>query len=236
MYIAYLPKIKGEKVEDRKLNNFLNFYIKNSNNKYSVIAAPGYLSTGPTTIDKYLTNLGKILNQKHMTKIGFLNGMNGHHNNCSGITILKNHNDLLSKSGFEQIKLSANKEFDHRKMMCFVSAKNIPNEITLKNIDDFLNDAYVGGILIGSSNQSNTSYFGPNASKGESDIFMFDVSNDSKIKRIIETLKFNEQTNIYPKELTDIVLAESFCGKGHNDTQGFFKEILKNVLENGLEK
>ncbi len=34
MYIAYLPKIKGEKVEDRKLNNFLNFYIKNSNNKY----------------------------------------------------------------------------------------------------------------------------------------------------------------------------------------------------------
>lgn len=60
MYIAYLPKIKGEKVEDRKLNNFLNFYIKNSNNKYSVIAAPGYLSTGPTTIDKYLTNFSHV--------------------------------------------------------------------------------------------------------------------------------------------------------------------------------
>lgn len=236
MYIAYLPKIKGEKLEDRNINNFLKFYIEKSNKKYSVIAAPGYMSTRPKTIDKYLTNLSRILNYKNKTKIGILNGMNGHHDNGSGTPILKNHNDLLSKHGFEQIKLNANTEFDHRKMMCFVTANNIPNEITLNNLEDFLNVAYVGGILIGSSNQSNTSYFSQNASKGEADIFMFDDSYDLEIKRIIKVLKYNEQTDDYPKELTDVVLTESFFGKGHNDTQSFFKEILKNVLENGLEE
>ncbi len=39
MYIAYLPKIKGEKLKDRNINNFLKFYIEKSNKKYSVILA-----------------------------------------------------------------------------------------------------------------------------------------------------------------------------------------------------
>ena len=61
-------------------------------------------------------------------------------------------------------------------------------------------------------------------------------SEDLEIKRIIRALKYNEQTDDYPKELTDVVLTESFFGKGHNETQCFFKEILRNVLENGLEE
>ena len=65
MYIAYLPKIKGEKLKDRNINNFLKFYIEKSNKKDSVIAAPGYMSTRPKTIDEYLTNLSRILNYKN---------------------------------------------------------------------------------------------------------------------------------------------------------------------------
>lgn len=235
MYIAYLPKNKGETIKNRKIINFLNFYINNSSNKYFVIAAPGYMSKQPRTIDDYLTHLGEIFNQKNQTEIGILNGMNGHHIISNNTTVLDAHNDLLHKHGFQQIKLNAHKEFDHRKMICFATAKVVPNEITLKDLDDFLNNVYVGGILIGSSNQSNCTYFQQVATKGESDIFMFDDSADPNIKKIIESLKYNEPTDIYPSELSDIVLTKSFYGKGHYDTQKFFKEILRNVLESGLE-
>lgn len=233
MYIAYLPKIKGEKVEDRRINKFLKFYIEKSSNKYSVIAAPGYMSTRPNTIDKYLSNLGNILNYGNKTEIGILNGMNGHHDNGNGMPILENHKGSLSKHGFEEIKLNVNKEFDHRKMMCFIVRNSIPKEITLDNLEDFLDNVYVGGILIGSSNQSYSTYFKDNASKGESDIFMFDTSMDPYIEHTIKMLKLGETNS---DSLNDIVFAESFFGNGHNDTQGFFKEILRNVLENGLEK
>lgn len=72
MYIAYLPKSKGEKLKDRKINNFLEFYVNSSSNDYSVISAPGYMSTSQSTTKKYLNSLSDILNTaKEKLKSGF---------------------------------------------------------------------------------------------------------------------------------------------------------------------
>lgn len=241
LYIAYLPKVKGENLEDRKINNVLDWYMSKTNYEYSVIAAPGYLSTTASSIDTFVKELSEILaNGSNKTKIGFLNGMNGHHTTSNGNIIIEEHHKKMSVYNFEQIILTIKKAFDHRKMLClFKFQKGTQERITIEKLDDFLNCIYVGAILIGSSNQSKKTYFEKNASKGEADIFMFDASGDCEIKRNIEALYPNNQ-NPDMKEndelFRDIVIANSFYGSGHEDTQTFLKNILKDLLESGLEE
>lgn len=240
LYIAYLPKVKGENVEDRKVNNVLGWYMSKTNYEYSVIAAPGYLSTTDSSIDTFVKELSEILaNGSNKTKIGFLNGMNGHHTTSSGKIIIEEHHKKMSVNNFEQIILNIKKEFDHRKMLCFFKfKKGTPEKITIEKLDDFLNCIYVGAILIGSSNQSKKTYFEENASKGEADTFMFDATGDYEIQSYIDALYPNNQ-NPDMKEndelFRDIVIANSFYGSGHNDTQTFLKNIFKDLLASGLE-
>lgn len=242
LYIAYLPKSKSESIEERKINNILKWYTFITENKYSVIAAPGYLSTSESGIEAYIKELSKILTSScKKIKIGFLNGMNGHYKTPCGDDIVVKHNKELPHNNFEEIKLSLNKAYDHRKMLCFFTSeeKNY-KEIKHEKINEFLDDIYVGAILIGSSNQSKTTYFNKIASKGEADIFMFDAPDNSRIKNFIDCCLINKQPFDIDKKwielFDDIVITQSFYGKGHSDTQEFFKNILKDVLENGLKK
>ncbi len=169
--------------------------------------------------------------------------MNGHHKTSGGDIIIEKHNENLRSYKFEQIKLNPKKELDHRKMLCFfTSEKGSPDEITLEKIDDFLEKIYIGAILIGSSNQSKTTYFSSKASKGEADVFMFDTGCDQMIEACIKPFMAEDQTFLtdiqttFTEDLKDVVIAKSFFGKGHAHTQEFLKSILKDVLENGLEK
>ena len=242
LYIAYLPKSKGEKLEERKVNKILNWYMSTTSNDYSVISAPGYFSTSENTIDNFVKNLGVMFNNKNdkKVKIGFLSGMNGHYYTTNGNQIIKICNDVLKKHNFEQIDFVPKQDYDHRKMMCFFKFNdNSSTNISLVNIGDFLQNIYVGALLIGSSNQSFSTYFGKTASKGESDIFLFDCSEDNAIKNYIKELTSANQDIIDYREnpiFNDIVLSQSFYGKGHEDTQNFLKEILRDVLINGLKE
>ncbi len=72
LYIAYLPKVKGEDLEERKINRILKWYMTNTKNEYSVIAVPGYLSQSDSSIDYYISELSKILVVgSEKVKIGF---------------------------------------------------------------------------------------------------------------------------------------------------------------------
>ena len=68
---------------------------------------------------------------------------------------------------------------------------------------------------------------------------MFDATGDYEIQSYIDTLYPNNQ-NPDMKEndelFRDIVIANSFYGSGHNDTQTFLKNIFKDLLASGLEK
>ena len=241
LYIAYLPKTKGEPKESRKINCILDWYMSITEYQYSVIAAPGYLSRGENTIKEYIKNLSDILtNGSQNIKIGFLNGMNGHYISTSGNIIIDEHNDNLSHNHFERIILNPKNERDHRKMLCFYKDDKHTNEIKLESIDEFLKTIKVDAILIGSSNQSYTTYFNDTASKGEADIFMFVAPENSRIEKFIYTLKgkdYNPDINQKWIELfDDIVITESFYGKGHENSQEFFKDILKDILVSGLKE
>lgn len=244
LYILYLPKVKDERVEERKVNGILKWYTAMTRHRYSVIAAPGYLSSSKSSIISYLDELQKIIaNGPNTTKIGFLNGMNGHYNvRGTNWSIIDKHNDELPYHNFAQIGLNPKREFDHRKMMCFFEGGvGVPTSIELHEVDSFIKDIHVGAILLGSSNQSRTSYFEKFASKGEADVFLLDAVDDTEIDNFINSIRYgmdeSEYSNLVQwKELfDDIVVAESFYGKGHNYTQEFLKDILRDVLKSGLE-
>lgn len=240
LYIAYLPKYKGEEKEQRKVNNILKWYAELTREKYSIVAAPGYLSKTSYTIGIYLHELSRLLTDNYNRKIGLLNGMNGHYKiTSSQNTIIEEHNAQLSNHSFKQIQLNAKKEYDHRKMMCFFCEKGVGHsEITLKNLDDFFKNVHVGAVLIGSSNQSNTTYFQDCATKGETDIFLIDASDDQDVQIALtafEQGKRSEWSGLLEGN-EDIVITKSFHGRGHYHTQGFLKDILRELLINGLEE
>ena len=150
--------------------------------------APGYFSTTESSISSYLNELTTLLTaggkvELKKRKIGFLNGMNGHYQITKGAnTIIEEHNIQISNLKLTRIQLNPKKEFDHRKMMCFFCEDGSDSsEITLDNLDAFLENVYVGAVLIGSSNQSKTTYFDEYAKKGETDVFLIDASDDISI-------------------------------------------------------
>lgn len=106
LYITYLPKSKGEPVGERKINQMLKWYADLTGDKYSVISAPGYLSRTASSTTDFLRELRMLLSSKSKRKIGFLNGMNGHHTTLGGTnTIIDENNGQLCSFNFDQIKL-----------------------------------------------------------------------------------------------------------------------------------
>lgn len=242
LYILYLPKTAGEKKDCRKVNGVLAWYTKVTNQKYSIIASPGFLSTTAQSISDYLSGLAKILASVFSpVKIGILNGMNGHLRiKGSPKSILQEHNETLCRHKFDAITLKEKRESDHRKMMCFFKRGNFPEVLDQSNVEDFIRDIRVGAILVGSSNQSRKTYFEEYAAKGEADVFMFDAE-ESGLVSLVEDKSGDSNTvdfwgNQNSKVFDEIVIAKSFYGRGHSDTQAFLKDILRDVLKNGLDK
>lgn len=69
---------------------------------------------------------------------------------------------------------------------------------------------------------------------------MFDAE-ESGLRSLVENKSGDPNTvgfwgNQNSKVFDEIVIAESFYGKGHSDTQEFLKDILRDVLKNGLDK
>lgn len=233
LYIVYLPKKEKEKIKDRKVNKMLEIYSKVTNYQNSIIASPGYMSKTAATISNYLKNLSNIVTNGRIY-YGIFNGMNGNHN-CQGVSILDRHQQEMKKYNFININIDSKVNKDHRKVMCFFTLNNnIYKEINFKNYDDFLNEINVNAVLIGSSNQSDSTYFKAVADKGEADIFMFSgewFDNQGKKKTITDE---NVISNDYIGS-DEITITKSWQGKAHTKTNEFLKEILKDLLETNLK-
>lgn len=242
IYIIYLPKSKGEDKKDRKINLILEKYSKFTNYENSIISSPGYMSRRSSSIGKYLLNLEKILtdSKKKNTEIGLLNGMNGHYPlNKLGTTIREEHINLFSKYHFSEIEMNVNKSLDHRKVMCFFTRKTSFTEIiTSENLAEFLETVQVNAFMIGSSNQSNTTYFDKIASKGEADIFVFrDTYYSTGNKGEIGIINGENDEGLIAQSFSvvrDSVITKSFFGIGHDKSQDFMNNVLYELLKTGL--
>lgn len=229
LYIIYLPKIEKEDKRERKLLKMLEAYSKQTGYENSIISSPGFLSTKNNTIREFLENLSRIITNNNKVELGFMNGMNGNTKiKGSNKTIKEAHYKIMKQYNFDGIDIKVLNKRDHRKMMFFFTYKNEEHKRdvikTKEEIDNFLDQICVNAVLIGSSNQSNVTYFSPVATKGEADIFMF---NGKFKNKEINIESFNE---IYK----DSVITKSIGGIGDKDSDEFLNQILEDMLYSNL--
>ena len=96
--------------------------------------------------------------------------------------------------------------------------------ITIKNYKEFLHTVEVRAIMVGSSNQNFTTYYGGNkqkADKGEVDVFMF-IGEEKIAKDIIEVGN------------ADIVISKSMNYEKDDAAEGYLRNILEDFLKNSL--
>lgn len=258
LYTVYLPKVKGESVRDRKINNLFKEFSRGlsciCDGKYTIISSPGYLSRSDKEIENYFTHLSGILSGTSIS-IGYLKGMNSP-------DIIEKHYSFMDRfsttSGstihFNKLILNIDKNSDdHRKMLFFLSHDEMIDEtVSIATIDGFLESISVNGVLIGSTNQSNSSFFDNTARKGEADVFMFygleteqDMENNkqhSTIRIRIDNLMNTDAiaSNLPAIEFSDNnKLSEcviSKCISSHACDRNYLKSILGNVLNSGLSE
>jgi hypothetical protein len=232
LYIVYLPKKEKEDINDRKILEILRWYSKVTCYKNSIIASPGYMSTTDVTINQFLSQLGQRLSIKtsgaNTNKVyyGLLSGMNANRMvPGANHSIIEHHNALMKKYNLWPIYINCKSNHDHRKVMCFFEYDTIngyKNINDMCDVDNFLNMISVNAVLIGSSNQSYTTYFEPIAQKGEADIFMFlDKQKGRLYNSIIEDDRFN-----------NTVIAESV--HGDENPEEFLKNILRDLLTTNI--
>lgn len=241
LYIIYLSKVQGESLARRKIIKLIETYSKETCSENSIMCFPGYMSTADSSINEYLTKLYGIMNYGNNTiNVGLFNGMNGRYNynmTCSARDSHINKFGLAGSNNFNNIDVDASSKRDHRKMMCFFTYKKDFNDpIDQTNIDQFIDSISVNAVLIGSSNQSNTTYFDRRACKGEADIFIFRPDYYSEVDKQDKLLIREEDNDINRifGEFEDSVITKSFWGKGSRDSEEFLKDILKSTLVESL--
>ena len=257
LYTVYIPKEKGDK--DNNVVKMLGLYEKITEYKNSIIMSPGYLSKSEHSINKFISSFKSEILGNKSTSIGILNGMNGAHiNSEKTCTVLECHHSIIQKDKeLIWIPLNCNNVVDHRKVIVFYTSNDSDKNVKLlseNQIDVFLEKVHVNAVLIGSSNQSYTTYFSKKAPKGEADIFMMagrkSNNPNSHIKEMFECVRdyalqsefvdYNRD-KLLPISDRDMdfldgkcTISSSFAGCGNRDSGEFLKDILRNILEDGL--
>lgn len=240
LYSLYIPKYKGDAASASNLPDALGEFMQTPGCKCHLIISPGYLSKADTTIGSFWTELDKSIKSTGTSpvKLYIFRGMNGdveiETKGTTGATvtkaILEVYDNIIGdifKTKFENVKVDYKELSDHRKMIFFFQeSEDIKwsGKMTKADVPNFLSRITIKGILIGSSNFSyNTYYNGGNgkAKKGEADLFMFE--DEGYLKNIKNKIGGSAGMVLFKHEA------------GAENSQEFFKKILKDFLENSLK-
>lgn len=232
MYTIYIPKYRGDR-PDYNIIRVISKYMSTTSYDCEILAAPGYMNTKAITTDKFYDNIAPVFYESSLSKprevaIGIFNGVNGTGpKKGTTISLREQHENSIISHGLRLIPLRCKRKGDHRKMLFFMERnKPFAKELTLENYKEFLETVTVRGVMIGSSNQNLTTYYGGlrggAADKGEADVFMF---VEEEVKNIIlEEIAAN----------SNIVVSESLSVPGGIDTE-YLKSIAEDFLENSLD-
>lgn len=259
LYTIYLPKKKGE---EGTVIKWLTYYERLTSYKNNIIMSPGYLSKSKNSINKYLNSFKKQLYPKDSFNIGILNGMNGHYKTTDGNNyVLEYYKHVVDgMNDIEWIPLKNNGLVDHRKVMIFytsIDGNYRPYISNSSQIIDFLNHVTVNAVLLGSSNQSFSTYFNNRSKKGEADVFMMAGCGNcigelsisemlSDVRNTIGKQYVDSSEIIYDKDETffnqvasflndeHCTMSAGFAGYGNKNPEQFLKDVLENVLEDGV--
>ena len=261
-----------------------------SGNKVILIVSPGSLSTKKETADKLYSNIFNNSNIKY--KIGMLNGYRSKPEYLSYFNEFCWSNGLPYPIEFSpQVNLffgiSRNiTSNDHRKIIficepvigiknsrkykqcilreCFFFAFSGIDRLERKDIDSFVDDLNICGVLIGSSNFSYSTYMGGKdgrADKGEADVLMYRNPSDCVLNKSFDSLlegnisaydikqKSSEERPRYPEipegyeeinrmisdSLGNILISEVKGGLGKKTDLDFFRDILRDTLKSQVK-
>lgn len=230
LYIIYIPKNQGD---DAVMKPILKKYTNICEFQNNYICSPGFMSNTSNTINMFCMDFKDSLVKKNRSAyVSQFKGMNGKNFLIGGG---KNVYDEIIESfrrhSFEVIKVKEKQvNRDHRKMIffyTFIHQENFKyNELNKDNYLLFLNNIDVNAILIGSTNQSYSSFFKKSSVHGEADILM--VAADEKLgNRIVE--------HFYDDHGSKLVVTKDIYGKDAVTSQKYFKQILQSFLENALD-
>ena len=169
MYTIYIPKREREKAE-HEITKVIHTYLQLRPNTSGVICFPGYM-TRDELIEDYWRNLfGNIV--KGDFYISFSKGMTGETRRKLNKEIIET--GLVNNLKYFDIDIPTPK--DHSKVMLFYKSKcdsdRLDSRSPKNDLSEFIEKNTIEAMLIGSSNQSHSTYFGEYASYGETDIMM----------------------------------------------------------------
>lgn len=230
IYTIYIPKYKGDN-PDYNITKVISDYMRSTEYPCKILAAPGYMNRTVKTTNEFYDKMEPILQpssrKSRNTEVGIFNGMNGTTTVKRGTTSYREeHEKSIVSHKLGLIPLQCKEAQEHQKMLFFMEKKEEFNtQLTISNYKEFLSKVIVHGVLIGSSNQNLTTYYGGingvPASKGEADVFMF-VDEEAE-KAIYENESLRDS----------VVISKSIYVPGNSNT-GYLKSILENFLKNSL--
>ena len=196
-YIFYAIKFKNHKGKS-PLCALLQKFNKRFVNDDIIVCLPGFMSRTKKTIHDYCSNL----NLQSTQRVSFLEGMNGKHRVRNQITSIQDEHN----AHFNGVMNCLSNDTDHSKMIFYLMSRydgdGLNDYINLCiATNDTIQGIEVKAVLIGSSNQSYKTYFGPIADYGESDIFIinssfYDDSFENELVQLYDELPNDIKENI----------------------------------------
>lgn len=230
LYSIYIPKYKGERAEFL-ITKVINKFMLHNKNVTGIICAPGYLSVNEKTIESHIKKLETTMcNKLRKLDIILAPGYNSENKaKSSNKKIITKYNEEIDNSlNFNRIDLNFKETKDHKKMIFFYEDDCKSNNSYVEHNFKFEN-INVSAILIGSTNQNLTSYYGGKgriADKGEADLFMF-IADENIVNRFMYEMSEDEK-------MYEIIIFEQ---KWINTApQDYLNKILHNFLDNSIEK
>lgn len=212
------------------VNGFLNKFM---NDDDIVIAFPGYMSRTLPTIDHFIKSI------KFPPNTYFTVGKNGKDKPRFAPTTTKKIQEI--HNGYFSPKMCGLKstDKDHAKMIFFLSGDGLEEDMTLTR----LLSLNVKAVLLGSSNQSNTTYFKPTADKGEADILLINgnfIDNDERtadakilefFRNPLEGFRGNEEQNEMNEFNNDDIKNSIALFKEMDSPENFLKNIFTQTIK-----
>lgn len=228
MFYIYLIKKSQHDNSSEKLLKFLNYYYSNYGKSNFFISFPGFIGNSKKSIDDFGN---KFLNNNGIRCEGiFANAMNSNVVLSNGLTNLKYLNKKYNKHGY---KFSSSLK-DHSKLIVFLDNNIVLNNSDF-NIENYIKNANVNCLVIGSSNQSKNTYLNCNADKGEADIVLINESVFENEKKKISKNESNYEftTDYYAisfankTEIEGIYVSKQIGKKSCNDLRTIFNSFLE---------
>lgn len=225
-YIFTIKKWKGDSTPF-PIEVLLEQYWRFGGHTTFAYCLPGYMSTTSDTIDHFF--------QKFLWKGSsfFQNGMNGYRNTSdTGVKIGQLYNER-SKGGYPSLFYRIfGKDVDHSKTIFFLEkAPNIEEKDDASMIINKLRNIKVNALLIGSSNQSQSTYYADVADKGEADVLIvsWESDKDERAKQMNQAI--NEAWFGRGQRVARCILSKELEDNRFpaRDIDAFWKEYLSQI-------